>query len=165
MIRPETFIDGTETNLGYAVAANVDLTLSWRVTDDWNVRLARVKFMILVEENFYPLSLDLVTIPANGSNRAVRFSTNEIGEEAFRDALFWLYASHDEGLALENGVLSAGGVTLANGAGIVHPEAERYVFKSMDYQLLEGANLQYVNETARFNLNPQGSRQYVFKQN
>ena len=164
IVRPETFIDGTGGNLGYSVPANTNLTLSWKVTDDWDVKLARVKFMVLVEENCYPIPLDLVTIPANGSNKAATFSTNEISSETFRDALFWLYANYDSGLVLENGILSAGGVILANGAELAHPEAERYVFKSMDYQLLDGDSLQYVNETARLNLNPEGNKQHAFRQ-
>lgn len=164
VVRPETFADGTEVNVGHVVPANTNLLVSWHFTADWDVKLARVKVMILLQENYFPVPLDVVVIPENGGNKRVEFSTNEIAESTYMDALYWLYASKDDGLVLADGVLSSEGIVIARGSELVYPNVARYVFKSMGYALLEGESLRYVNETARLSLSPEGSRQYAVRQ-
>ena len=50
VVRPETFIDGTAANIGDNIAANVNHTLSWKVSSDWATDLAKVKFEILTSD-------------------------------------------------------------------------------------------------------------------
>lgn len=47
VIRPETWVDGTEKNLGDHVAANVNHTLSWKVTADWKTDVGNLSFEVL----------------------------------------------------------------------------------------------------------------------
>ncbi len=81
VVRPETFVkdtDGNETapNIGDGIAANVEHTLSWKVSSDWKTDLAKVKFEILTREDGV-LPLDLITIPAvNGRSPEVTCSYN-----------------------------------------------------------------------------------------
>ena len=49
VVRPETFIDGTAANIGDNIAANVEHSLAWKVSSDWDTDLAKVKFEILTE--------------------------------------------------------------------------------------------------------------------
>lgn len=51
VLRPETFVDGTATNLGDEVAANVEHTLSWKVTADWEIDIGNVSFEVLATAN------------------------------------------------------------------------------------------------------------------
>ena len=58
VVRPETFIEGTDVNVGDAISANAEHKLTWRVSSDWQIDLAKVKFEVLaVEEDLLPLEL------------------------------------------------------------------------------------------------------------
>ena len=179
VVRPETFIEGTDVNVGDAISANAEHKLTWRVSSDWQIDLAKVKFEVLaVEEDLLPL--ELVTIPANGSNRAMEISWNVITEAQVFDALLWLYADKTAGLTLADGELKDGGTTLAKNGSIrssaydswdgvsqtyyrqTHP-APAYVFSKMGFSQLAGDALAYANAMTRLGLRPLGVRQYAYR--
>lgn len=185
VVRPANFIEGTAANVGDAIAANVEHTLTWKVSSDWQTDLAKVKFEVLaVEDNLLPF--ELVTIPANTEHSKLQASWNSISESQYLDALFWLYADNDSGMVLENGVLKKAGTesVLAEGttvspndgyyywyddAGNCHytyngAAAPRYVFEKMGFRQLEGDELEYVKEETRYDLNPDGFRQYAVRE-
>ena len=168
--RPETFVDGTAPADWDAVEANVEHTLSWKVSADFTTDLAKMKFEILaVEDGILPL--ELTTIPANGTNRAMEFSWNLLTEAQVFDALLWLYADKDPGLTLTDGVLKNGGTKLAEGSAIyrwrqwqewddtgyytkVFSNAGTYVFSKMGFSKLEGDELTYAKGLTRIGLVP-----------
>ena len=158
VLRPATFVDGTEVNVGSNVLANVDHTVSWNVADDWNIDLGRVTAEVLTLENC-AIPLKLMTIPRTSSHAAVRFSYNPLTSAKVLDALFWHYASPESGLTLTDGVLASGGVVLANGTDVT-AEGVRYVLEAHGYRLLEGEELEYVKRLSRLSLEPSGARQY-----
>ena len=158
VLRPATFVDGTEVNVGSNVLANVDHTVSWNVADDWNIDLGRVTAEVLTLENC-AIPLKLMTIPRTSSHAAVRFSYNALTSAKVLDALFWHYASPESGLTLTDGVLASGGVVLAHGTEVT-AEGVRYVLEAHGYRLLEGDELEYVKRLSRLNLEPSGARQY-----
>ena len=179
VVRPETWIEGTGVNVGDSIMANAEHKLSWRVSSDWQVKLAKVKFEILaVEEDLLPL--ELVTIPAKGSNRAMEISWNAITESQVFDALLWLYADKTAGLTLADGELKDGGTTLAKNNSIrsstydswdsvsqtyywqTYP-APAYVFSKMGFSQLAGDALTYANAMTRLGLRPLGVRQYAYR--
>ena len=177
--RPETFIDGTAGNIGDTVAANVEHTLSWKVSADFKTDLAKMKFEVFaIGDDILPL--ELTTIPANGTNRAMELSWNLLTEAQVFDALLWLYADGDSGLTLIDGVLKNGEKTLASGVevtkeyfGTANPyywcAALPYIFNKMGFSLLTGDALTYANEMTRLWLVPGGSgrtspiRQYAYR--
>jgi len=162
VVRPTEFIEGTAANIGDAIAANVEHKLSWRVSADWKVDLAKCKFEVLaVEDDLLPL--ELRTIPANGANKAMEISWNAITESQVFDALLWLYADGDKGLTLTNGVLKNGSTQLASGGGLSTGNAVSFVYSKMSYGVLSGANLTYANGATRLGLSPSGVRQYAYR--
>jgi hypothetical protein len=162
VVRPETFIDGTAANIGDSVAANVEHKLSWQVLADWGIDLAKVSFEVLATEDQL-LPLELRTIPANGSNKAMEFSWNAITSDQVFTALLWLYAGKDEGVVLSGGVLKNGATTLASGASLSNLNASSYVFSKMGFSLLSGSNLTYVKTMSRLGLSPSGALQYAYR--
>ena len=186
VVRPETFVndpDGNPTaqNIGDNVEANVEHTLSWKVSSDWATRLAKVKFEVLVLDGDL-LPLELRTIPASDEYGKMKISWNAVTEPQVFNALLWLYADKDPGLTLSGGALMNGGVILASrtqlsGSNTSYDEnlsyigthwlpnstAPTYVFGKMGYQLLTGAPLNYVNSETRLGLKPYGARQYAYK--
>lgn len=68
VVRPETFVDGAAPSDWDAVEANVEHTLSWKVSSDWSAKLAKVKFEVLVCEDGL-LPLEVATIPTGGREK------------------------------------------------------------------------------------------------
>ena len=189
VVRPETFIEGTAANVGDAVAANTELKLSWQVSADWDIDLAKVKFEILATEDDL-LPLELRTVPANGSNKAMELSWNLITEKQCFDALLWLYAEGDTGLTLVDGALfesatkqmlayggSCSGGYITNPSGkikeylgvsgsVVHysvVDSTRVIFSRMGFSRLSGSDLTYAKTMTRLELVPDGARQYAYR--
>ena len=113
VLRVVTFEEGTETNFGASVAANVDHTLVWNVAADWDIDLGQVKFEIICKDSRGMLPFDWVTIPATAESEEVTISLNSPTDAEVLDALFWMYANGDPWLQIYDGILKG---TAASGA-------------------------------------------------
>lgn len=138
LLKPVTFAEGTEANLGDAVTTNVSHTLTWNAGADWDVTLGQVKFEVLAKDGRALTPIDWITIPAVGSTPELTVSENAIADTAVWDALLWLYLSGDTGLNLEAGKLVAtnasgafSGLTLA-AAGLPGTYGPVYLFKNLN---------------------------------
>ena len=117
-VRPETFIDGTAANIGDNIAANVEHTLSWKVSSDWATDLAKVKFEILTSEQGQ-LPLDWVKIPGVNGVPDIEVSYNSQTEANVLNALYWYYASGVNDLTIDNGYLKhTNGITFVSRTSI-----------------------------------------------
>ena len=164
VVRPETFIEGTDTNIGDGVAANVEHKLSWKVSADWKETLAKVKFEVLaIEDTLIPL--ELTTLPKTDSQPKMEVFWNVMFDSWVFDALMWLYADKDPGLTLTSGVLKNGDVRLADGASVGKTmyDAMVYVYGKMGYELLQGERLEYARQMLRRNLPDVSQAQYAVK--
>jgi len=187
VVRPETFVsdmNGVETagNVGDNILPNVEHTISWRVSSDWQTKLAKVKFEVLASQGEL-LPLELVTIPASEQYGKMKVSINTISDSQLFDALMWLYADHDNGLKLIDGALldveTKSGLARDSSVGAfgpagseikefiesdylsVRPEnAASYIYKKMGYSLLTGAHLSYANAETRMGLSSEGQHAY-----
>ena len=159
-----TFADGTEANVGDAVAANEEKTLSWQVAADWATDLSKVRFEVMVAEDEL-LPLHFVSIPATADHAAVQFSDTELTSGAVLNALFWLYASQDEALTLTNGRLTnSDGLVLADGTTVKNEASTvAWLFNRMGYEVLSGDDLAYVNKIMRSSLKASGVCQFAVK--
>ena len=152
VVRPETFVEGTEANLGDGIAANVEHTLSWRVSADWAVDLAKVGFEILVSDEGQ-LPVELVTIPAAGTNAEMTINVRQPREDDLFNALLWHYANHAEDLTVVDGELKHGGTLLAkNDCPVNTTDPIAYVYDKMGYDLLIGNALEYARMATRWSL-------------
>jgi len=179
VVRPASFIEGTATNIGDAVTANVEHKLTWQVSADWAIDLAKVKFEVLaMEEDLLPL--ELTTIPANGTNTAMEISWNAINESQVFDALLWLYADKSAGLKLTDGCLYYNDRIVANGTTVYSGKSATarirvnnvyayyangidVVYEKMGFGTLAGDTLTYANDCTRLGLTPSGVRQYAYR--
>lgn len=158
ILRPSVFVEGTGTNLGDAIPANTNHTLTWDVAADWDIDLGQAKFEILCLDNRGLLGFDWISIPATNGQPALTISQNTPVANKVLDALFWLYASGDSGVSLTGGVLRAtpasgvfGGVGLANGS-VPQGYAVPYLLRRMDLDPASSAELAYAQTTARAGL-------------
>ncbi len=159
VIRPETFVEGTATNVGDAVTSGEEHTLTWDVGADWKIDLAQVKIEILCRDGRGLLPFKWITIPATTNHEAITISRNAPTDSEILNALFWQYAAGDEGLELAtNGVLSGSassgdlaGLALINGSNVLE-HAPVYVMKAMDVQPANQTDVDYAALIARAGL-------------
>ena len=153
VVRPETFIDGTAANIGDNIAANVNHTLSWKVSSDWATDLAKVKFEILTSD-MGQLPLDTITIPATAKTPAVTVSYNNQTAANVFNALLWHYADKAEDIYLTNGYLhETNGGQLAFRSGLANKIfAVDYCFGKMGYEGLNGPVLDFTRSATRITL-------------
>jgi hypothetical protein len=109
VLKPVTFAEGTEVNLGDAITANADHTLTWNVAADWNVGLGQVKFEVLATDNSGLLPFDWITIPAANGKPELTISKNTPSDASILDAMFWQYASGDPKIPQKWGFKAWGG--------------------------------------------------------
>lgn len=163
VVRPETFIDGTDANIGDGIAANVEHRLSWKVSKDWATDLAKVKFEVLTSE-MGQLPIKKITIPATPRNPAMTVAYDTYTDRDIFNAMLWYYADGVDDLINNNGYVDAtygypnqvdttprrlvDRTTLPN-----RMEPLRYVLNKMGWEPLEGGNLlDYVRKATRKDL-------------
>ena len=182
VVRPITFIDGTDANIGDEIEANVEHTLSWMVSADWEAKLAKMNFEVLaVSGELLPLRLKL--LPASDRYGRMAVSFNEITPDQVYDALMWLVASGDAGIENVGGRLKrvsdeatifdgvsysaetmAAEIASGSAAGeLEFVEAVRYIFDKMGYGMLDGDALEYAREETRLDLEPRNVRRFAFR--
>jgi hypothetical protein len=155
VLKPVTFVEGTEANIGDAIQTDTSHTLSWNVGADWNVTLGQVKFEVLAMDGRGLLPFEWITVPAAAGRPALTLGQNAPTATEVFDALLWRLATDDPGLRLEAGKLiatSASGafaeVTLAaDETPSVHGPV--YVLKAMDLMPANEAELAYLESAAR----------------
>lgn len=156
VIRPETFVDGTGANLGDGVAANVEHTVSWRISADWQTDLAKVSFDILVSDQGQ-LPMELVTIPAADGHDAMTINVRAPTPALIFDALLWHYAAHAPDLTVSDGALLYSDTMLAKDNGLVNSTLPiSYVYDKMGFDLLDGTELDYARSATRWPLKTTG---------
>lgn len=163
VVRPETFIDGTDANIGDGIAANVEHRLSWKVSSDWKTDLAKVKFEVLTSE-MGQLPIKKITIPATAKNPAMTVAYDTYTDTDIFNAMLWYYADGVDDLINNDGYVDAtygypnqvdttprrlvDRTTLPN-----RMEPLRYVLNKMGWEPLEGGNmLDYVRKATRMDL-------------
>lgn len=140
VIRPTTFVEGTENNFGTNVLANTDYQLVWNVGADWDIDLGQLKFEIICKDSRDLLPFDWVSIPATETTASMTISKNIITSNQVLNAVFYQYALQDTGLSLGNGVLSGSATSgIYNGVELIAGTTNRayitpYLFKQMNLQ-------------------------------
>jgi hypothetical protein len=171
VVRPETFVkdsNGNETakNIGDNIAANVEHTLSWKVSADWAVDLAKMKFEILSSDQG-KLPLDLITIPSVNGNPEITVSYNSQKSADVFNALLWYYASGEKDLKLKDGYLytTNGGYLSNRTTSDSMALAVDYIFGKMGCKFLNGELLNYASSATRKQLAFNASTHHAVKSN
>jgi Regulator of chromosome condensation (RCC1) repeat len=140
VIRPTTFVEGTENNFGTNVLANTNYQLVWNVGADLNIDLGQLKFQMICKDSRGLLPFDWLAIPSTSSTSAMTISKNSPTDTQVLSALFYQYAMKDGGLSLSNGVLYGSSTSgVFKGVELVRGEtldsyAAPYIIKRMGLQ-------------------------------
>lgn len=163
VIKPVSFVEGTASVLGDAVATNRNHRLTWDVGADWATDVGQLKFEVLALDGRGLVAFDWISIPAAGGQPALTISKDMPATAKVLDALFWDYAGPTPHGTLVSGTYVGGsasgvyaGITLANGTTVA-AETPGFVLKLMNLDPATPAEVTYANVAARAGLlNPAG---------
>ena len=150
VLRPTTFVEGTEANLGTNMLANVSHQLVWDVGADWDVELGNIKFEIICKDARGLLPLEWLAIPATATTEVLTISKNAPTDAEVLNALFFQYAKQDAGLSVATNGLVKGsaasgafsGVELVNGTTL-KTYAAPYIMKQMNLQPADRSDVNF----------------------
>ena len=161
---------GEGVPLGESVKTNVEHTFVWEVASDWKTDLDKVAVEILVQgETGTLLPQEQITIPATETHKAMTITRNALAEPWLFDALVWCVAEGDEQLQIADGVVSVGGVAVANGNKLIGTDTTaatallNYLYGKMGHKVLAGEELAYAKTMTRLDFASEGLRQVSVK--
>jgi DNA-binding beta-propeller fold protein YncE len=99
--------EGTGNKLGSNIATGQTHRFTWNVAGDWNTDFAEVQLEVLAKDNRGLLNLDFLRIPAGGGNPELKISRSPVNDNDFLSVWYWLLATGDSDVRLENGQVLA----------------------------------------------------------
>jgi sugar lactone lactonase YvrE len=113
-----SFAEGTGNKLGANIATGQTHKFTWDVARDWSTDFGEVQLEILAKDGRGLLNLDFIQIPAGGDQPALKISRSPLNDNDFLSVWYWLIATGDTGIRLENGAVFQTGENL-KGPGLV----------------------------------------------
>ncbi|MDD5705633.1 MAG: NHL repeat-containing protein [Kiritimatiellae bacterium] len=145
LLRLETFVEGTATNLGASVTANEPHRLTWNAAADWSVDYGEAKIRILATDSPDLLDHLFIHMPSDGTNSALSIARDPVTQYDMLHCWFWLVATNDTGVSLSSGSLygvggAHDGQLLASGTTTT-PEGRAFLFERMGLREATSAEL------------------------
>jgi DNA-binding beta-propeller fold protein YncE len=107
-----SFAEGTGNKLGTNIATGQTHRFTWDVARDWSTDFGEVQLEILAKDGRRLLNLDFLQIPATGNQTALKISRSPLTNNDFLSVWYWLIATGDKGILLENGSIVQAGENL-----------------------------------------------------
>lgn len=156
---PKNFVkdtSGRETagNVGDNVPANTTLKLAWKVPEDWDIDIAKVRFEILTSDSAQ-LPMKNISIPATAKNPAMTVAYNEQTDADIFNAIMWWYACGDTNLVNDNGYVSnAKGERWVDRTSISGDRMSslKWLYAKIGYEPLIGNLMDYARKSTRKDL-------------
>ena len=156
VIRPVTWAEGTEANIGDAIATNVDHTLTWDVAADWNIQLGQVKFEVQAVDSNGMLPFDGISIPAAAGQPELTINETGLTDPQVFNPLLWFYASGNPYMEVTNGTLLGSGTSgvfnqrsVVVGSTLTRQHAQPFLFKLLDIEPAGSEQLSYADAATR----------------
>jgi sugar lactone lactonase YvrE len=99
--------EGTGNKLGSNIATGQTHRFTWNVAGDWNTDFAEVQLEVLAKDNRGLINLDFLRIPAGGGNPELKISRSPVNDDDFLSVWYWLLATGDSDVRLDNGQVLA----------------------------------------------------------
>jgi hypothetical protein len=100
-----SFAEGTGSKLGANIATGQTHRFTWDAARDWSTDFGEVQLEILAKDGRDLLNLDFIQIPASSDEAALKISRSPLTDKDFLSVWYWLIATGDPGIRLENGVI------------------------------------------------------------
>jgi hypothetical protein len=98
-----SFAEGTGNKLGSNIATGQTHRFTWDVARDWSTDFGEVQLEILAKDGRDLLNLDFIHIPAGGNDPSLKISRTPLNDNDFLSVWYWLIATGDPELRLQNG--------------------------------------------------------------
>jgi sugar lactone lactonase YvrE len=95
--------EGTGNKLGSNISTGQTHRFTWNVAGDWNTDFAEVQLEVLAKDNRGLINLDFLRIPAGGDNPELKISRSPVNDNDFLSVWYWLLATGDPDVRLDNG--------------------------------------------------------------
>ncbi len=105
VLKLNTLIEGTATNLGANIPANQQHRLTWNAAADWNTNFGNVQIEVLANDGRGLMDFHLLKIPSNGPNPELVIDRYPVTQTNLLSCWYWLVATNDPQVALNNGVV------------------------------------------------------------
>lgn len=140
-----TFMEGTETNFGAAVEANVEHRITWSAAADWSTDFGQLKVEILANDGRNLLPFHWITLPTNGVDPEITISADPVTNNDLKSVWFWLIAKGDPSVQLLDGeVLGVGGaydgVIFASGTSTT-ASGRQFLYEMMSVRAITDSEL------------------------
>jgi hypothetical protein len=103
VLRLNTLVEGTSSNLGPNIAANVTNRLTWNAAADWATDYGNVAIEILANDGAGLLDFGYITIPSNGPDPALTIDKSPLTQQDLLSLWYWLVATNDPAINLVSG--------------------------------------------------------------
>jgi sugar lactone lactonase YvrE len=103
----KSLAEGTGNKLGSNIATGQTHRFTWNVAGDWNTDFAEVQLEVLAKDNRGLINLDFLRIPAGGDNPELKISRSPVNDNDFLSVWYWLLATGDPDVRLDNGQVLA----------------------------------------------------------
>ena len=108
VIVPKTFVGGVAGKLGEDVDVNATKSVTWDIANDWNGTVGSLAVEVLAKDDRDLIDIHFVEIPGDENNAtALTINRFPITDEDFLSAWYWLIATGDTGIKLEEGAVWA----------------------------------------------------------
>ena len=104
--------EGTGNQLGANITTGQSHRFTWDLAQDWSGNFDQVQIEVLAKDNRGLLNLDFIQMPAVGGDSALRISRTPLNDADFLSVWYWLIATGDPEVRLENGVIKQVGDNL-----------------------------------------------------
>jgi DNA-binding beta-propeller fold protein YncE len=102
-----SFAEGTANKLGSNIATGQTHKFTWDVARDWSTDFGEVQLEILAKDGRGLLNLDFIRIPAGAGNPELKISRSPVNDNDFLSVWYWLVATGDPDVRLDNGQVLA----------------------------------------------------------
>jgi hypothetical protein len=102
-----SFAEGTANKLGTNIATGQTHKFTWDVARDWSTDFGEVQLEILAKDGRGLLNLDFLRIPAGAGNPELKISRSPVNDNDFLSVWYWLVATGDPDVRLDNGQVLA----------------------------------------------------------
>jgi hypothetical protein len=103
----KSLAEGTGNKLGSNISTGQTHRFTWNVAGDWNTDFAEVQLEVLAKDNRGLINLDFLRIPAGGDNPELKISRSPVNDNDFLSVWYWLLATGDPDVRLDNGQVLA----------------------------------------------------------
>jgi len=110
LLKLNTFVEGTDTNVGSSVATNTVKRLTWNAAADLTGDFAQLQFEILAKDTRNLLGFHFITLPAQEQDPSLTLSARPVDDDELLSLWYWLIATDDQEITLTGGqVFGIGG--------------------------------------------------------